>query len=81
MTPQFSLKFFAVYNLLAKFIAEKNMTDYDMASGVGRTYKYYSKQPVYPFGFGLSYTTFTHRCSLRSGHNDRLCDLLQTVRG
>ena len=23
MTPQFSLKFFAVYNLLAKFIAEK----------------------------------------------------------
>lgn len=31
--------------------------DYNMA---GRTYKYMSKEPLYPFGFGLSYTSFEY---------------------
>ena len=32
--------------------------DYNMK---GRTYKYMTEEPLYPFGFGLSYTTFMYK--------------------
>jgi beta-glucosidase len=32
-------------------------TNYDMA---GRTYRYTTAEPLYPFGFGLSYTSFAY---------------------
>jgi beta-glucosidase len=33
--------------------------DYDVARG--RTYRYFTGEPLYPFGHGLSYTRFEHR--------------------
>ena len=33
--------------------------DYDIRKGK-RTYQYYDGQPLYPFGYGLSYTTFRY---------------------
>lgn len=49
------------------FTSENPMTNYDMAKPPGRTYKYYTGTPLFPFGHGLSLTTFSLSCSPTSG--------------
>eukprot|EP00730_Choanoeca_flexa_P014520 TRINITY_DN6379_c0_g2_i1.p1 TRINITY_DN6379_c0_g2~~TRINITY_DN6379_c0_g2_i1.p1 ORF type:complete len:321 (+),score=74.32 TRINITY_DN6379_c0_g2_i1:121-1083(+) len=36
------------------YIQEQDMTNYDMSKAPGRTYRYYTGSPLYPFGHGLS---------------------------
>ena len=36
------------------------LPDYEDYSMIGRTYKYMDSDPMYPFGYGLSYTTFKY---------------------
>jgi beta-glucosidase len=40
--------------------AVDQLPPYDDYSMVGRTYRYMTEEPLYPFGFGLSYTTFEY---------------------
>ena len=48
------------------FSKEQAMTDYDMTSAPGRTYRYYTGKPLFEFGHGLSYTTFVVACNRTS---------------
>ncbi|MEN3309721.1 MAG: beta-glucosidase, partial [Micromonosporaceae bacterium] len=55
-----------------------NIFDYDIIKG-GRTYLYYRGTPLYPFGHGLTYTTFSYD-NLRLDHHETGGDWRVTVR-
>eukprot|EP00759_Apiculatamorpha_spiralis_P036762 PhF_6_TR37047/c0_g1_i1/m.54219/K15920/XYL4; beta-D-xylosidase 4 len=40
------------------YINQVQMNDMSMTNGAGRTYRYYSGTPLFPFGVGLSYSSF-----------------------
>ena len=47
----------------AAYVDQVKMTDMSMrpsSTNPGRTYKFYTGQPIFEFGFGLSYTTFSY---------------------
>lgn len=41
-------------------VSSKQLPPYEEYSMQGRTYKYMTEAPLYPFGYGLSYTTFEY---------------------
>jgi beta-D-xylosidase 4 len=43
----------------AGYVEEIKMSDMEVDSGVGRGYRFYGGEVVYPFGFGLGLTTFS----------------------
>jgi len=60
----------------ASFASENPMTNYHMALPPGRTYKYYTGKPLFPFGHGLSYTSFSLECEERE--RSVSCDVANT---
>ena len=44
----------------AAYTSLMNMTDMEMDTGVGRGYRYYTGETVFPFGSGMALTTFSY---------------------
>ena len=48
-------------------------TDYNMTTPPGRTYRYYTGKPLFPFGYGLSYTNFKYSHLVLSANSIEVC--------
>ena len=48
------------------YARQVDLKDFDMAKPPGRTYKWYGGTPLWPFGSGLSLTSFAMNCSASS---------------
>jgi beta-glucosidase len=42
------------------YISEKQLPDFENYDMQGRTYRYFPQQPLFEFGYGLSYTSFAY---------------------
>jgi hypothetical protein len=53
----------------AAYVNQIAMDEMEWAVGPGRGYRYYTGEPVFPFGFGLALTTFAlHNATVAAGH-------------
>jgi len=50
-------------------VDEVDFLNMSMTSGAGRTYRFYTKTPLWPFGYGLSYSHFTIALTKSSGES------------
>jgi beta-glucosidase len=57
---------------------QRDVRDVDLASGTGITYRHFSGPVLWPFGFGLSYTTFSYKWSNSNILETRLDTLSKT---
>jgi len=48
--------------------------DYNMATNPGRTYRYFTKSVLYPFGYGLTYTEFEYTDIMISPKSVAACE-------
>lgn len=54
-------------------------TDYNMTRPPGRTYRYYTRKPLFPFGYGLSYTKFKYSNLVLSTNTIKVCNSLNVT--
>ena len=52
-------------------------TDYNMTTPPGRTYRYFTGDPLIPFGYGLSYTEFAYTKLVVSATSIKPCELVK----
>jgi beta-glucosidase-like glycosyl hydrolase len=56
----------------ADYINQSNFLSMSMTDSPGRTYRYYTGTPLWEFGFGLSYTTFTLNWTTSEEHRNSI---------
>lgn len=56
-----------------------DLPDYESYDMAGRTYRYFAGEPRYPFGYGLSYTSFAYDNVKMIGETDDTYEISMTV--
>jgi len=60
----------------ANYVNQVDIFNFDMSKPPGRTYRYYTGKPLWPFGWGLSLTTFNLSCTEVTKTSHYSCNVL-----